>query len=795
MRWTDSLNPPIISRMDAFLHRQPCWWRSRGLLGLALAVVFLAACRPTPPPPTPTPTSIPHPTPKTGPATLRIDVAPVGAKVKVDGVSEGHSPLTLTLDAGSYVILVEGDGYEPIQQSMALEVGGEAMVAGRLRDIAPPSIEVSSLDSPIVLGESLRITVQAIDNAGVATISLLEEGTVIHDVEGEGNKNVETEVAWNPVDLGKYSFTVVAADLSGLEAEAEFTILVVPAPTPTSVPSATPTPAATALPPEATATDAILDTVTAEVTASSLNLRSGPSLAYPPIGTVELGQELTVTARDEKGAWLRVCCIDDRHAWLSKYYVTVEGPVDELPIAEEDPPPTAVPQASGPAAVTVAEETTSLLTYPYAEYLTRYADTAHGGVPAWTLDRGAYEGGAPAAQPVQYKLVVLENEFLRLTLLPELGGRVYECVFKPTGHNMFYKNPVVKPTHWGPSTFEGANWWLAAGGLEWGLPVEEHGYLWGMPWTHRVESHPDGGVAVDLWDTDDGRLRTNVRVTLEPGEAAFGLHITLANASQGRAEYQFWSNAMLAPGSGNSVSEGLQFLFPSSQMVVHSTGDPRMPGPWETFSWPVQDGRDVSFVSNWNEYLGFFVHPFAGPGYAAVYDHRDGEGLVHIFPPDVVRGSKGFAFGWGDKAIPSDNWTDDGSTYVELHTGVTPRFDQWATIDAGDSLDWAETWYPIVGLGGVDYADEKGAISVDQEDGRVHVGVHVVQRFEGTISVSVNGDERHISPIASSPGQPMSVSLPAEDLGAIETIGVKLVAAGSVTPLMTVQIDAEDLRR
>ena len=69
-----------------------------------------------------------------------------------------------------------------------------------------------------------------------------------------------------------------------------------------------------------------------------------------------------------------------------------------------------------------------------------------------------------------YTRLILENEYLRLSLLPDLGGRVYELIFKPTGHNEFYRNPVIDPTPWGPLEQGG---WLAAGGLEWGLPVLE----------------------------------------------------------------------------------------------------------------------------------------------------------------------------------------------------------------------------------------------------------------------------------------------------------------------------------
>ena len=56
-----------------------------------------------------------------------------------------------------------------------------------------------------------------------------------------------------------------------------------------------------------------------------------------------------------------------------------------------------------------------------------------------------------------YTRLVLENDYLRLSILPDLGGRVYELIFKPTGHNEFYRNPVIDPTPWGRPN-KGAGW-------------------------------------------------------------------------------------------------------------------------------------------------------------------------------------------------------------------------------------------------------------------------------------------------------------------------------------------------
>lgn len=126
----------------------------------------------------------------------------------------------------------------------------------------------------------------------------------------------------------------------------------------------------------------------------------------------------------------------------------------------------------------VRETTISIRSYVYEPHLQQALDTQRGVRYLW-LDRAIY--GEPSAETVvlrPFRAVILENAYLQLTILPGLGGRIYECIFKPTGQNIFYRNEVLKPTSWGPLTRE-QNWWLAAGGMEWAFPVDEHGYEWG----------------------------------------------------------------------------------------------------------------------------------------------------------------------------------------------------------------------------------------------------------------------------------------------------------------------------
>ncbi|MEZ4831074.1 MAG: hypothetical protein R2873_03560 [Caldilineaceae bacterium] len=106
-------------------------------------------------------------------------------------------------------------------------------------------------------------------------------------------------------------------------------------------------------------------------------------------------------------------------------------------------------------------------------------------------------------------------------------------------------------------------------------------------------------------------------------------------------------------------------------MTVHSTEDSRLPAPGDAFTWPIYNNVDYSRLGNWTTYLGFFERPTAHGPFAAVYDHAADAGIVRIFPPQVTRGSKAFGLGW-QSPLPSDLYTDDGSSYVELHGGLAP---------------------------------------------------------------------------------------------------------------------------
>ncbi len=434
----------------------------------------------------------------------------------------------------------------------------------------------------------------------------------------------------------------------------------------------------------------------------------------------------------------------------------------------EDSVTVTVLQSVTPGAAMFQVASIAIPTYSFAPYL---QIRSNGPYTYHWLDWGNYDP-FPIV-PYTYTLLVMENDYLRVTLLPELGGRVYQMIFKPTGHNELYQNLVLKPTHWGPTE---QGWWLAVGGIEWGLPVDEHGYEWGRPWAWSVVTST-AGITVTVRDAQaTDRLRAAIDLFLPADRAYLQVSPHLENPTAADVNAKFWLNAMLAPGAANTVGHELRWIFNSPEMAVHSTGDAEHFGwcaGWThttsdcSFPWPFHEGVNFSRLGDWREWLGFFEHPHAAADFIGVYDTAADEGVARVFPSNIARGVKGFGMGRPNSSYQIDpgTWTDDGSTYVELHGGVAPAFWDWATFPAGQSLTWHEYWYPIASTGVFSAATSEAALALRQSGGDFIVSAHSTAARSASESKLFVWDRVTCAQLARwdvsiDPAQPFSASLP-----------------------------------
>ena len=353
---------------------------------------------------------------------------------------------------------------------------------------------------------------------------------------------------------------------------------------------------------------------------------------------------------------------------------------------------------------------------------------------AWT------SAGWGPPPPRTYRAIYLQNAYVQLLVLPELGGRILRWTDLTTGRQLAYANPVIKPTRWGIR-----GWWLATGGIEWAFPSEEHGLNEYRPW--QFERLADG---VRVWDTDDrSGLMVEVTLRLDSEHNYVTVLPRITNPTGEARPFQFWANAMLALGDGNAPSPGLVFVLPDDAVTVHSTGDGNLPGPGGTMAWPVHNGRDFSRYAEWRHYLGVFANP-APAGFVAAYDVASDQGVVRTFPHPVARGVKLFCLGALDPGL----WTDDGSRYFELWGGLTATFWEYATLQPGGTISWSERWYPVSGVGGLTWANEHAAIRLTPAGDRAEVALVTTKAQAATVVLRRGGAEVQRWQAIIAPGQP-----------------------------------------
>lgn len=395
------------------------------------------------------------------------------------------------------------------------------------------------------------------------------------------------------------------------------------------------------------------------------------------------------------------------------------------------------PPPVGAAPPTISETSITIPTYNYeAAFLPTAPDDPIYPYPR--LDPALV--GPPS--PRTYRAIVLENGFVAITILPELGGRIYQWRDKATCRQLLYANPVIKPTSWG---YRG--WWLSIGGIEWSFPVDEHGLNEWRPWQVSTGTTAYGS-SVTVSDVDDHTgMEVGATISLDAGHAYITIQPFARNNTAVAQPYQLWLNAMITLG-GNTVSDQTQFIIPANEVTIHSTDDGGVPGSGSPMSWPFYNGRDLSLYSNWNGYLGFFATAVAH-GFTGIYDHAVDQGIVRAYNPGWPAGTKLF----GPATLSPAYWTDDNSSYIELWSGATGSFWSYATLNPGESFSWTEHWYPVHGLGGFNYANRTAALRLNDNGGSAEIGVAVSGGVSGRIILWAGEQEAATWPVTIYPGQ------------------------------------------
>ena len=321
-----------------------------------------------------------------------------------------------------------------------------------------------------------------------------------------------------------------------------------------------------------------------------------------------------------------------------------------------------------------------------------------GHYPYTAMDRDSL---SQKPVPVKYDSLILENEYLKLTLLPQLGGRIWSAYDKVAKRDVFYNPGVIKP-----SRYNQRQAW-PVGNLEVYGPYDAHMLTWpGEPWAWAMQGNADGSASVVLSHIDHFfRNKISLQVTLHPGRTFIETTILLRNRNLLPNRYLLWTNA------GVPATEGTRFVYPMTKTIGHDSS--------ELGTWPVENGVDLSWYKNNKNMLGVFGLDLYDH-FISAYDTTQNYGTICTADRFLARGVKTWTWGTGPAAQRHmQSYTDSNVPYVEVQSGRFVWDGNYEFIGPGMSDGWTEYWYGAGGLGGLSTATRDVALSLVLPSGNV----------------------------------------------------------------------------
>ncbi|NUK44315.1 DUF5107 domain-containing protein, partial [Streptomyces lunaelactis] len=296
--------------------------------------------------------------------------------------------------------------------------------------------------------------------------------------------------------------------------------------------------------------------------------------------------------------------------------------------------------------------------------------------------------------PTRLDAIVIENERLRATVLPGLGGRIHSLHHKPAGRELLYRNPVFQPADF---ALNGA--WFS-GGIEWNIGATGHTTLSCAPLHAALVPAPDGGEMVRLWEWERLRdLPFQVDLWLPADSDFLHVGVRIRNPHERPAPVYWWSNIAVEEHESTRViapaDEAWHFGYERSLRRV-----------------PVPDfqGADRTYPLR-SEYPAdyFYDVPAEARKWIASLD-EGGRGLVQT-STDILRGRKLFLWGSGRGGRRWQDWlTEPGTTgYAEIQAGLARTQVEHIRLDGGEEFSWLESYGPLAADAATVHGDDWSA--------------------------------------------------------------------------------------
>lgn len=331
-----------------------------------------------------------------------------------------------------------------------------------------------------------------------------------------------------------------------------------------------------------------------------------------------------------------------------------------------------------------------------------------------------------------YRAIRLENEFIELMILPEIGGRIHAGRDKTNQYDFFYRQSVIKPALvglLGP--------WIS-GGVEFNWP-QHHRPSTYMPVHAKTEQGADGSWTVWLSEHDPMlRMKGMVGICLSPGKALVQAKVRLYNRTPLPQTFLWWANVAVR------VHDQYQSFFPPDVTFVADHAKRAIT------SFPVardsyygvnyQPGTDISWYKNIPVPTSYMVteskYDFFGG-----YDHARQAGLIHTSNHHIAPGKKLWTWGNAEFGYAWDrNLTDKDGPYVELMAGAyTDNQPDFSWLQPYETKTFNQYWYPIQKIGPVKNANTEAAVNLEFTRQAARVGVAVTSRRKIRVVLTCKG--------------------------------------------------------
>lgn len=312
----------------------------------------------------------------------------------------------------------------------------------------------------------------------------------------------------------------------------------------------------------------------------------------------------------------------------------------------------------------------------------------------------------------EYKALYLENEYVKVCILPELGGRILYAIDKTNNYDIFYHQHVIKPANIG---MPGA--WIS-GGVEWNA-FHHHRITSQMPVDYKLVENNDGSKTIWVGETEfRQRMRWAIGLTLHPGKSFMEISGRIINATQNKNSFLYWSNV------ATHANKEYQIIFPESTDfgVMHAKNS--------FCHWPItheayngrehyKNGIDASWWEKNDDLISIFVYDLKD-GFIAGYDHGKDAGTMLVGNPNIVKGGKFFLWGPGayGKKWDSEILTETDGPYVELMVGAySDNQPDYSWLNPYETKTFTKYWYGIHNMDGAKTGNARASLNMEFKSG------------------------------------------------------------------------------